>query len=521
MRFSLNTLPTLTLRARLALRLAGTILLLLALWIVGGVQLRQANGRLQSVVGETLAPVANVGRIQNDYNDLLDALVHAALARLPSATDDAATAISANRHDIDKQWKELEASGLGQQQKKLVALAAEHRKAADQAVDGVMELLKAEQYDIAPLQLSNDVQSAVGPLKSDFSNLFQLALAGGKAEAEAQQAAVSHGAVFSAILLGIALVLASVMDIAIIRSLQRRLRQAREVAAAIASGTLGARIDIGRDDEIGQLLASLAAMDAQLGNVVVQVRDRADHVAHVASGIAQGNDALNDRTRTQAEHLEHTSSSMRDMADAVRGGLGHATAANIAVVEARGMTDEGHRVATDAIDNMRAIQQTSERMGEVLDLVDQVAFQTNLLALNAAVEAARAGEHGRGFAVVAHEVRELAQRCAGAARDIRGLILASEEAVQAGVASVDRASTVLAGIGERVGALSNLVADVMAATQGQTHGIERVNGAIVVIDETTRENAALVEQAASASRAMRESAESLRREVAYFTLEAA
>ncbi|QDE41338.1 HAMP domain-containing protein [Luteibacter pinisoli] len=519
MRLPQIILPTLTLRARLTLRLAGTIVLLLALWIVGGLQLRQANDRLQSVVGETLAPVANVGRIQNDYNDLIDALVHATLARLPSATDDAVTAIGANRHDIDKQWKELEASGLGQQQKKLVTLAAEHRKAADAAVDGVIELLKAEQYEIAPLQLSNDVQSAVGPLKSDFSNLFQLALAGGKAEAEAQQADVRHGAVLSSILLALALLVASVVDIAIIRSLHRRLRQATNVAAGIAGGALGSRIDIGREDEIGQLLSSLAAMDTQLGNVVVQVRDRADHVALAANGIAGGNDALSERTRTQAEHLEQTSQAMRVMADAVHGGLGHATAANRAVVEARAMTDEGHSVAMEAIDNMRAIQDSSGRMGEVLDLVDQVAFQTNLLALNAAVEAARAGEHGRGFAVVAHEVRELARRCATAAREIRGLIATSDDAVQAGVQSVDRAVAVLEGIGGRVGTLATLVGDVMAATQGQASGIERVNGAIVVIDETTRENAALVQHAAAASRAMRESAEILRGEVAYFTLE--
>ncbi|QWT19690.1 MCP four helix bundle domain-containing protein [Bacillus sp. NP157] len=521
MRIPRIVVPTLTLRARLTLRLAGTILLLLALWIVGGVQLRQANGRLQSVVGETLAPVADVGHIQNDYNDLLDALVHATLMRLPSATDDAVTAIGANRSDIDKQWKSLSASGLGVQQQKLVALAAVHRKAADEAIDAVLELLKAEQYDLAQLQLSNDVQSAVGPLKSDFSNLFQLALAGGKEEAEAQQAAVRQGGIFSAILLGVALLLASVMDVAIIRSLHRRLRQASEVAANIARGTLGARIEVGRDDEIGELLTSLAAMDAQLGNVVVQVRDRADHVAHAANHIARGNDALNDRTRTQAEHLEHTSSSIRAMANAAKGGLGHATAAHRAVVEARGMTDEGQRVAMDAVGNMREIQRTSERMNEVLDLVDQVAFQTNLLALNAAVEAARAGEHGRGFAVVAHEVRELARRCGTAARDIRGLIASSDEAVQAGVQSVDRAGAVLAGIGERVNALSGLVADVMAATQGQAQGIEQANGAIVVIDATTRENASLVEQAASASRAMQESAEILRSEVAYFSLEAA
>ncbi|MEX1828507.1 methyl-accepting chemotaxis protein [Luteibacter sp. CQ10] len=508
-----------TLRARLLARLAGTIVLLLILWIVGGVQLRTANGRLQSVVGDTLAPVADVGHIQNDYNDLLDALVHATLMRLPSAVDDAVTAIGSDRHDIDKQWKSLEASGLGQSQKKLVALAAEHRKAADKAIDDVLALLKAEQFDLAQLQLSNDVQSSVGPLKSDFSNLFALALDGGRAQAEAQHADVRHGAVVSTVLLVLALVIASLMDIAIIRSLGRRLRQAIDVAAAIAGGSLGARIEVGRRDEIGALLTSLAEMDAQLGNVVTQVRHRADHVAHAATGIARGNDALNDRTRTQAQHLRHTSASMDDMAHAVSGGLGHANAAHAAVTETRAMTDEGHRVAMDAIGNMREIQRTSERMTEVLDLVDQVAFQTNLLALNAAVEAARAGEHGRGFAVVAHEVRGLAQRCAAAARDIRGLIDAGDDAVRAGVASVDRAGSVLTDIGERVTALAGLVGSVMEATRGQSEGIARVNGAVRGMDQTTRENAELVEQAAAASRAMRESAEILRREVAYFVFE--
>lgn len=518
MRFPRIPLRTLTLRARLTLRLAGTVLLLLALWIVGGLQLRAADRRLQSVVGDTLSPVAALGHIQNDYNDLLDALVHATLTRLPSAADDAVTTIQADRTSIERQWKALQASGLGKEQGKLVTLAAAHRKEADKAVDAVIELLKAEQYDLAQLQLSNDVQSAVVPLKSDFSNLFGLAVDGGNAVAEAQHADIARGEVYSSVLLGIALLLASAIDVAIIRSLGRRLRQAADVAAAIAGGRLGSRIDVGRDDEIGRLLVSLAEMDAQLGNVVVQVRDRADRVAEAAAGLARGNDALSERTRLQAGHVERTTLSMREMADAVSGGLDRAMAANGAVREARAMTDEGLRVATDAIGNMRAIRETSQRTAEVLDLVDQVAFQTNLLALNAAVEAARAGEHGRGFAVVAHEVRELAQRCGTAARDIRGLIGASDEAVQAGVASVDRAGQVLNGIGERVGTLATMVASLADATRSQTDGIARVDDAIRGIDDAARENAALVEHAAAASRAMRESAGILRREVAYFTL---
>jgi methyl-accepting chemotaxis protein len=512
-------LPTLTLRARLLLRLGGTILLLLTLWILGGVQLRTADARLQSVVGDTLAPVADVGHIQNDYNDLLDAVVHATLMRLPSAVDDAVTAIGSNRHDIDRQWRLLTASGLGKGQAKLVALAAEHRRAADKAIDDVVDLLKAEQFDLAQLQLSNDVQSAVVPLKSDFSNLFALALENGKAAADAQHGDIVRGQRFSAVFLGLALLVASVMDIAIIRALGRRLGQAAEVAASIAGGTLGKPIEIGRDDEIGALLASLAAMDAQLAHVVTQVRDRAGHVVHAANGIADGNEALEVRTRMQADHVGLTTASMADMAQAVAQGIDHATAANRAVVDAAGMADEGRAVARAAVHTMRDIRHAGERMGEMLDVVDQIAFQTNLLALNAAVEAARAGEQGRGFGVVAAEVRALAQRCASAARDIRGLIVASGQAVEAGVASVDRAGEVLHGIAERVTALSGLVACVMDVARGQGEGIARIDGALRGIEKATQENAILVQHAASASHTMRDSADVLRRDVAYFVLE--
>ncbi|MDR6937633.1 methyl-accepting chemotaxis protein [Luteibacter sp. 3190] len=518
MRLPRFSVPTLTLRTRLVLRLAGTILLLLALWIVGGAQLRTADRRLNDVVGGTLAPVADVGHIQNDYNDLLDALVHATLTRLPSALDDAATSIGTDRKRIDRQWRSLEASALGRDQAKLVQLAAAHRKAADDAVDAVLELLRAEQYDLAQLQLSNDVQAAVVPLKSDFSNLFALALDGGKAAVDAQHAEIRRGAVWSSVLLGVALVLAGTVDVAIIVSLGRRLRQAADVAAAIAQGRLGERIDVGRDDEVGRLLASLSHMDAQLVRVVSHVRHRAALVAQAASGIEHGNDALSERTRIQAAHVDHTTRSMREMAAAVASGLGQATQANGAVGEARELTEQGRDIAGAAIDTMHAIRHNSERMTEVLDLVDQVAFQTNLLALNAAVEAARAGEHGRGFAVVAHEVRELARRCAAAARDIRTLISESDEAVQAGVASVDRAADVLSHIGTRVSSLATMMASVMDATRGQRDGIARVDEAVAGIDGVARENAELVGRAAGASRAMRESAETLKREVAYFSL---
>jgi methyl-accepting chemotaxis protein len=516
LRFALPTLSSFG--ARLAARLGGTVVLLLLVCAGSAMLLAQADVRLQQVVSDTLAPVANVGRIQNDYNDMLQAVTHAALTELPSSLDDAEIQIKARRIDVQKHWRPLKESGLGAGQRQLLTLTETHRAAADASVDEVVALLKSEQFDMARLKISNDVQYAFGPLKSDFSNLFALALADGNSQASLQHAANRRGLHALILLVVFALGLTLWMDLRIIRSLTGRLADAVRVATRIANGSLGEPIEPGHDDEIGRLLRSLDGMDRQLTAVVGQVRDGARTLDAHAADIADGNDALGRRTELQAMQLARTSGAMASIAATLSESARLGSDADRAATDARGQSEHGRLAVGEAIGSMEAIDRTSRRMGDMLDLIDQVAFQTRLLSLTAAVEAARAGEHGCGFAVVATEVRQLAQRCSEAAQDIRGLVRASDDAVRNGLGRVARAGEVIENIGSSVNRLAEAMAAMLVAGRAQAGEIAAVNQAVIDMDAMTRENAALGEQAAAASRAMRENATALLHEVGFFTL---
>ncbi len=518
MLFRIAALPTLTLSSRLLIRLVGSALLLIMICGAGASQLTHADERIQAVVGDTLKPVAELGRVQNDYDDIMQALVHATLTQLPSSVDDAVTSIKSNRLDIQRHWQRLSSSGLPPDQRQLLDLLVKHRADMDAAVDDTMQLLTAGQFDLAKLKLSNDVQSSLVPLKSDFSNLFSLSLTHGQAQANQQHANNRRGLVQLLVLLVAALAVAALVDISIIRSLGRRLRLACAVATRIATGVLGEPMERGRRDEIGALLDALARMDEQLASVVQQVRARASFVEQSAAGIAEGNQALNQRTQAQAQRLQQAAISVERMNHAVNQVVRHADQADTAAADAIAQATEGKAVATKAIGSMREIDRTSRRMSDVLDLVDQVAFQTQLLSLNAAIEAARAGEYGRGFAVVAAEVRQLARRCSQAAKDIRGLITESDDAVQTGMAWVDQTGAKLAGIAASIERLSTSVAEMGAAGRGHASDIRVISHAMVDIETMTRKNAVLVDHAAAASRAMRESAGALLAQVDFFAL---
>ncbi|HUW52745.1 MAG TPA: methyl-accepting chemotaxis protein [Rhodanobacter sp.] len=510
---------TLNVSTQLVLRLIGSVLLLIIVCGATVRQLTRADHRIRLVVVDTLAPVADVGHIQNDYNDIMQVLVHAALMQLPSSVNDASAIIKSDRVDIDRHWASLVRSGLAQQQRQLFVLAAGHRKDAEQAVEEALTILEAGRFDIAQLKLANDVQSSFVPLKSDFSNLFSLALAQGQAQAAVQHVSNRHDLFALLILLCLAMGLAVWVDITIIRSLGKRMKCASEVATRIAGGVLGEPIDIGRGDEVGLLLGTLSQMDVQLESVVGEVRERAWMVEQSATAIAHGNEALSKRTQTQATHLESTATSMARMSAAITQSVRHADQASQAANDVQGQTEQGRDAVAQAVTSMNEINRTGRRMGEVLDLVDQVAFQTHMLALNAAVEAAQAGVHGRGFGVIAAEVRQLAHRCGQAARDIRQMISESDEAVRTGSVLVNRTGTVLEDVAIGVNRLSELVAVMASTGRGHATDIGLVNDAVVEMDAMTRQNATLVEEAAVASRAMRESAVALLREVDFFTLQ--
>ena len=303
-------------------------------------------------------------------------------------------------------------------------------------------------------------------------------------------------------------------------SVTRPLGQSVRVATAIARGDLSLDIERGGADETGQLLLALGDMQARLSSLVGEVRTHAEGVANTSAEIAQGNNDLSARTEQQASALEQTAASMEQLGSTVKQNADSARTANQLALNASSVASDGGEVVAAVVDTMKGINDSSRRIADIIGVIDGIAFQTNILALNAAVEAARAGEQGRGFAVVASEVRSLAQRSAEAAREIKGLIHASVERVEAGTALVDRAGSTMTEVVAAIRRVTDIMGEISAASSEQSAGVAQVGEAITQMDQTTQQNAALVEQSAAAAASLRSQASQLVDTVAVFKLRA-
>jgi len=269
------------------------------------------------------------------------------------------------------------------------------------------------------------------------------------------------------------------------------------------------------------LLQALKDMNASLVNIVGQVRVGADTIATASSEIAAGNLDLSSRTEEQASSLEETASSMEELTSTVKQNAENARQANSLANSASDVASKGGAVVSQVIDTMSSINESAKKIVDIISVIDGIAFQTNILALNAAVEAARAGEQGRGFAVVAAEVRNLAQRSAGAAKEIKTLIADSVEKVDAGSKLVDQAGSTMSEVVDSVKRVTDIISEISAASQEQTAGIEQINQAIMEMDNVTQQNASLVEQAAAAAESMQDQAGSLTQVVSVFKIDGA
>lgn len=305
----------------------------------------------------------------------------------------------------------------------------------------------------------------------------------------------------------------------ITRSIVRPLAQAVAVADSVAAGDLTSRFAIGSRDETGQLMQALQKMNDGLLDIVGQVRSGTDTIATASAQIAAGNLDLSSRTEQQAGALEETASTMEELTTTVRQNAEHARRANALATEAAGIAGNGGAVVAEVVGTMEAINTSSRKIVDIIAVIDGIAFQTNILALNAAVEAARAGEQGKGFAVVASEVRNLAQRSAAAAKEIKGLIDDSVGNVERGSALVAQAGSTMEEIVESIKRVTDIMEEITAATQEQTQGIEQVNEAIGQMDQTTQANASLVEEATAASETMQRQAAELAEAVRVFKLD--
>jgi len=315
-----------------------------------------------------------------------------------------------------------------------------------------------------------------------------------------------------------AVLLALLFAYGIGRLLVQALQQAHQVASSIAAGELSHAITITSSDEVGQLLTALETTRNKLNTVVMEINTAANTVSSVAAEIAQGSSELAQRTEEQASVLKETTSSMEELTTTVKHSADHAGQANQLAIAARSQAEQGGQVVEHAITAMGVINAGSQRIANIISVIDEIAFQTNLLALNAAVEAARAGEQGRGFAVVAGEVRKLAQRSADAAKEIKTLISDSVHKIEEGSRLVECSGQTLQQIVTAVKKVSDIVAEIAAAAREQATGIEQVNQAILQMDQVTQQNAALVEQTATASHAMGDQASQLQTLVHFFKL---
>jgi methyl-accepting chemotaxis protein len=337
-----------------------------------------------------------------------------------------------------------------------------------------------------------------------------------KANAEAQGTATTLIVltVLATVLVG------AVIVVWIIRSITSPLNEAVSIAQTVAGGDLSTSIQVRGNDEIGTLLKSLKDMHDNLADIVGKVRAGTDAIADASSEIAQGNADLSARTEEQASSLEETASSMEELTSTVRQNGDNANQASKLAGTASVVAVRGGDAVAQVINTMGAINDSSKKIVDIIGVIDGIAFQTNILALNAAVEAARAGEQGRGFAVVASEVRNLAQRSAAAAKEIKTLIGNSVEQVEAGSKLVGAAGATMEEVVASVQRVTSIIAEIAVASGEQNVGIGQINDAITQMDTVTQQNAALVEQAAAAAEAMKHQAASLKSAVSVFKISA-
>ncbi|WP_313311576.1 methyl-accepting chemotaxis protein [Pulveribacter sp.] len=359
--------------------------------------------------------------------------------------------------------------------------------------------------------LADAYLQALGALRTDMEAQLRAGQQSTQALAGASQMLLGAG-------LALALALGAFLAWWVTRSIVAPLRQGTQAAEQIAQGDLTQPLRAGARDETGQLLQALAHMQSRLAGIVSEVRRNAEGVAAASTEIAQGNHDLSARTEQQAGALEQTSAAMEQLGATVRQNADNARAASQLAVDASSVAQQGGQVVAEVEQTMQGISSASRQIADIIGVIDSIAFQTNILALNAAVEAARAGEQGRGFAVVASEVRTLAGRSAQAAREIKQLIDTSTDRVQAGSALVERAGVTMREVVSAIQRVTGVVAEISAASGEQSQGVAQVGEAIVHMDQTTQQNAALVEQSAAASSSLRAQAGQLVQAVAVFKL---
>lgn len=517
----MNWFNNLKIAPKLMLAFAVGIILSIFLGTFSILQLSKVNEAATSVATNWLPAIQALGRIKTTLAHIRSYEMQHILASAPEDMQAAEKNAAKQIEDLSVLQKKYELLISEPEEKKVYAevlqgiatFLAEHKK--------IIEISSAQTKPEAVVLMRGESTKIYRAMLTELDRLADVNDAGAKDSNEfaGQTYAAAKSWIIAVVVATAAL--SFILALWIARLISVRLNEAVEIANTIAAGNLNQQINVNSEDETGQLLHSLKEMNASLQNIVGQVRDGTDTIATASAQIASGNLDLSSRTEQQASSLEETASSMEELTSTVKQNADNARQANVLAATASEVAVKGGQVVAQVVDTMESINASSNKIVNIISVIDGIAFQTNILALNAAVEAARAGEQGRGFAVVASEVRNLAQRSASAAKEIKSLIDDSVDKVGTGSRLVSQAGATMDEIVSSVKRVTDIMGEITSASREQEVGIEQINQAITEMDTVTQQNAALVEEAAAAASSLQDQAADLAKVVSVFQLSGA
>jgi methyl-accepting chemotaxis protein len=480
---------------------------------IGIYGLIKSNDAILTIYADRTVPAVDIGRIQTLVVTNRLEIAMALLEQNTESAQRAAQHLESNIASVNKIWEAYMATYLTPDEAKLARdFAAYRARYVQEGLRPTINALRAGNFVEAQALMLEKVSPLMSPVKEKGDALLQLQMDVAKEEFDAAIVRFEAIRLTAIIVTVLGLMSAMVFGWMTVRYISRQLGgepvDVARIAQAIAQGDLTQEIALKNNDQ-SSLLFSMKEMNSNLANVVSQVRGATDTIATSSSQIATGNMDLSSRTEEQASSLEETAASLEELTSNVRQNADNARQASQLASSASEVAVKGGSVVAEVVSTMGSINASSKRIVDIISVIDSIAFQTNILALNAAVEAARAGEQGRGFAVVASEVRNLAQRSASAAKEIKSLIDHSVQQVNLGAKLVDEAGITMQEVVNSVQRVSNIINDISNASTEQSSGIDQINVAVSGMDNVTQQNAALVEEAAAAAAALEDQAEQL------------